>query len=497
MNRWKSRRSRTKVKTSAKDEKISDPKPHHISALISVGFGFLILGLAAPYIDNWLSHLTSLKSPLIELQLGSATSHKVSVGESFSALSSTTSLTVLKNYAERIEQDIDFVERFEKSETEPEKMQTARELLPAFKYLISPIAGCMQSAIRNGMSAAVARQMIVPVADNASRLIFAQNNYQAAQQHREFWRLLESLPERVRPFLKAEEEKACLSAADNYRDCLKDITKYPVCVPAALKFIRADDIYPHFGDFGQVPYLHVAAALLFAFVNDEDVAYRILQDADHGAETWSLHVKYKDFAFLQLAGKMSYYIGRPVPLENSYYGYFEQMRTDAAERILMAEKKLELCTDAACRNDLNPVLKRHWDVLLDATNDLTFFLAEDVARHSPYAERFLARAEEYGEWLEAAVKKGTKQDARTKYYAIKDEDKYYYIDTYDYLKLVLEARKSSPDVAVFKKLKREFEQVVEHVEAQVARNPHLPKIYGALGKAARSHLDSARELAGE
>jgi hypothetical protein len=57
------------------------------SVLLAIGIGIVLLGLAAPHLDNWLSRVTTLKSSVIELQLGGVATHKISVAEGFAATS--------------------------------------------------------------------------------------------------------------------------------------------------------------------------------------------------------------------------------------------------------------------------------------------------------------------------------------------------------------------------------------------------------------------------
>ena len=144
------------------------------SALLTVGFGAVLLALASPHLDRWLSRLTSFKSPIIELQLGSVASHKVSVTEGAAALNNVASLKNLSTYARAINQDIEFAQDYDRSNQA--QSGTSRELLPAFTYLISPIAGCMQTAIDNGLSISSARQMLRPMTDNLALLVFNENN---------------------------------------------------------------------------------------------------------------------------------------------------------------------------------------------------------------------------------------------------------------------------------------------------------------------------------
>jgi hypothetical protein len=165
--------------------------------------------------------------------------------------------------------------------------------------------------------------------------------------------------------------------------------------------------------------------------------------------------------------------------------------------VVMLQSKLAACTDAACKTLMENFLLRHWNAELSATNQLTYYLAEDLARNSAYALPYIGRIEEFSGWLKRATDVGTQSDAQTKYYAVDDDYKYYLRDTYLYADMVLEARKANPSVDHFKKLKHDFEQIVEHVEESKADVPNLRKVDLTLVKIAHAHYASARDLAGE
>jgi len=143
--------------------------------VLSTGLVITLLALAAPHLDRWFSRLTALKSPLIELQVTSVATHKVSVGEGLEAYNDALSLGLLAGYSNRIGQDIEYLEKYGRNVS----TSSAKKLLPAFATIISPIARCVQTAIDQGLSIESARQMIRPTADLLLQIIFAEDALRA------------------------------------------------------------------------------------------------------------------------------------------------------------------------------------------------------------------------------------------------------------------------------------------------------------------------------
>jgi hypothetical protein len=226
--------------------------------LLSIGLGVLLLALAAPHLDRWLSHLTTVKAALVELQLASVTTHKVTVAESTESFNEIRSIENLSGYSRRIRQDIQYLEKF----TIPDQAQTvtydpvaayfirnsieeskdiatqASELLNVFDGVISPIAGCVQAAIKNGLSTETVRQMIRPIAASLNDILFGQSSSDA---HQVFWSLLVTLPEKISTFLdkrKYECQSYPVAYASTYfvgggPVFFPEITKYsrlPICM---------------------------------------------------------------------------------------------------------------------------------------------------------------------------------------------------------------------------------------------------------------------------
>src|SRR6202022_552084 len=131
-------------------------------AYLLIGLAIILLALAAPYLDNWLSRVSSVKTSVVELQLTSSAGHAIAVAEAGEALTNLQSLERLANYDKRIRDDIDYINvieipdlewqmsRYRGHAKELEKQiadlrDTAGEaskLVVVFEGLISPIAGC-------------------------------------------------------------------------------------------------------------------------------------------------------------------------------------------------------------------------------------------------------------------------------------------------------------------------------------------------------------------
>jgi len=311
-----------------------------------------------------------------------------------------------------------------------------------------------------------------------------------------FWKQLLALPEAIQDFLDNKKD-VCLGYQKKYQECVENPAQDPICPPYAQKN-PGSVTYPRIRDYRNLPYLYVAASLLFSFMTDDDSALRVLHvaEANIGA-SGNKALAFKDYSFLQSAGQLSYYLGKPGDIGSSYFDYLEKMRITASGRVATLKGALESCADSACKKNVGKMLRRHWIAQLLATNKLAIYLAEDLARESGNAFNYVARVEEYAAWLEKADDEGTKREAIDKYYAVADDFRYYIMDTYLYAYLVLEARKTNADVEKFRKLKAQFQQVVEHIENEAAKTPNFKKIELTLVKIVRAHLASARELAGE
>jgi hypothetical protein len=465
--------------------------------LLTVGFAAVFLALVAPHVDNWLTHISTLKSPVIELQLGSVAAHKVAVAENSADYQDKQSLSALSGYGNDVDWDIWYLEN---SKSSRQLIESARELLPAFKLLISPIAACMQSAMDNGLSIDSARRLIRPMADNLTQLVFSENNPNTSEQHEAFWIQLQALPEHVKYFIKGDQAKSCLEASMNYNKCLQQpesVTDFP-CGPMAKKYHNSNSMYPKIGEYTNLPYLYVAASYLFSFMTDDDAALRVLRKAEHNVgPDQRPALAFKDYGFMFSVARLTYYLGKPGSLEDSYFSYLNLARERAAERIDEVKGKLSSCANKDCKDQLESYISHNWNYELQAINDLTYFLAEDLARDSPFALPYKGRAEEYAAQLERIVTNSVNRTAPDKYQYLVKGDEYYLMDSYVYMKMVLEARKSNPDVEKFKSFKREFQKIVERLEESAGKLPNVKKSDLTTLRIARAHLASARELSGE
>ena len=445
------------------------------SVLLSLGIGVAILALAAPHLDNWLRRVTTLKSSLIELQLGGIATHKISVAEGIAALTDAHSLAVLRNYNISMQLDIEFFERFD-----PQKVKNGKELLHVFNGLISPIAICVQTALDNGLSYDSARLKLRPLVDNVTTILLVDEQIvQSADppgkvasvqdsRREKFWADLQLIPELFSEYLGTKREE-CLAIPSKYAEKTKSIDRKIA--------------FPDVRDYKNVSPLYVAALHFMTFETDGDTALRILQKVEKRPDFL------KDYSFLWLAAKLSYVQGRPGDIGISYFGYLEEMRRVARQRQDKIAELKQICSITKCAEELRlwierlSIRERRAELL--AMNSSAYYVAEDLARDLKSAASYQAKAKQYAEEIHKAIKNKEVTG-----------DKYNFLDTYAYATMVLEARKSNPDVNKFKKMAEILEEVVESYEIAYKDTP-VDKFDLTELKIVRAHLASARELAGE
>jgi hypothetical protein len=452
--------------------------------LTSMAFGIVVLALASPHLDDWLRRLTGFKSPYVELQLASSGAHKIAVEEGADVLFSTDSLSYLAVYDTKIQQDIDYLKNYEQEVPKRnEIVASASRLLPTFTTVIGPIAKCVQVAIdHDWLSLDSARQMLRPTADALERIIFAEKNltdsHELTASNVQFWQLVMELPSVVASSVREPE---CIGVPAT------QFTDGPAGAP---------DLFPEIKDYQNVPYLHVAAALLITFMGDNDKALRILQTAEPKLD-------FKDYYFLQLKGRLSYYNGKPGDIRQTYLGPLDEMRSMARSHIDTLEKKSQECKSP----DITIPICRELYAELQAKNYIAYFIAEDLARGSDYVGPYIARLLEYGEDMRRIIDEPVSNSTRHKgFYQILGQGlykrylpiRYALLDTYAYAMLVVEARKPNPDyelirTKVIPKL-RETSDTLKSLYENEAKIERTRLYWVRVGEV---HLESAREFVGE
>jgi hypothetical protein len=144
--------------------------------------GITLVAIVAPNLDNWLSRVVGFKSSVVEIQLASNANHKVVVTEKIEAYANVTVFAWLSTYNDRIGQDIEYVRDVELNGSkggqkkgppvpptaEAKKLEafvaSAGALKPVFDDLISPLVGCMDRHIKEGLSLERLREVVKPAA---------------------------------------------------------------------------------------------------------------------------------------------------------------------------------------------------------------------------------------------------------------------------------------------------------------------------------------------
>lgn len=435
-------------------------RPHFI---LSTALGITLLALAGPHVDSWLSHLTGFKSPLVELQVASTSTHKVSVVEGSETLFNIDSIEYLITYVERLAHDIDYITNYGQQMSEQKDiLASANRILPGFRDVLKPVASCIKSAMaEDWLSIDQARQMVKPTAGLGEQIIFGEGALSKAElidRNQKFWNGLVGLPGQIRSLV-------------NTKDCT---------TPTLTEF-------PSFQNNKNVPYLYVTAALLSSFLADDDKALRILQKAKDS------NLIIKDYFFLYMIARLFYYTGKPGDIADSYFGPLNEMYSTARSRIDSLQRANQKCVkevDLLCREQKAEVI---------AIDAITYYIAEDLARGSKDVTSYVARLKEYaGELKRITDEAGNHTSSSNDYYTYVRGEKYRYLDTYAYAVLILEAQKSNPDYDLIRrKVVGSLEEVVENVSAKDARSAKIDRANLAQLRIFQAHLASAKSLVGE
>jgi hypothetical protein len=141
------------------------------STYMSIGMALVILAIVAPHLDRWLSRLAGFKTAIVEVQLTNiSTAHKAVVPDSRESFLADSALQILKDYEKNISEDVAYIELFvlpdlswqeERASSDTaqvmgqirkyqDRLHRLRSLQQAFNNTISPLAECLQDAIKGG-----------------------------------------------------------------------------------------------------------------------------------------------------------------------------------------------------------------------------------------------------------------------------------------------------------------------------------------------------------
>jgi hypothetical protein len=293
------------------------------------------------------------------------------------------------------------------------------------------------------------------------------------------------------------ENEALTKKIDEARGKLHDSLSLPVenylhqsrCFKSDLQKLQelAKEIPPYTEkDYAALPQFYVATASLLLFVNSDELALKVLQDAQKKTDK-----NYHDYTLPFLHSKIMYYFGEPV---ESYKYLLDDMIQRADETLDLTNKVKDRCASPSSKCDSDTDVRskelqaRAQRSKRIAMNSIAYGIAQDLAARIPSADDWEPVAQEYAEKLADAVKKreGSKDDPN-----LDDETD----DTIAFVTLVIEGRKSNRDITKIKEAIAKFKLVIGHQEDAMKKPDHVVSKRGrSILNSARAHLSSAQEL---
>jgi hypothetical protein len=476
------------------------------NALLTIGIGMFVLAIASPHLDSWLNHVTKIKLPYGELTVATSTTHRTINSDALLYLADSLSLTLLSKYREKLDQDIEYIEFFQIPEMDAEHkireqslngdrdtsdaedkfnklklaLEEAKSLKPVFDHVISPIANCVLDAINNGMSVERVRRRLRLATESLEEIILAGDRLTESEMeeaHNNFWTEIKLLPEFIKNYL--DDEKAKDKDSEHIKECRSYFKSHERQMPSETAELRDTLNLPRMKAYTKVPYLGVAAFLFSAFVRDDELGQRILEKTSKG-------LQYKDKEFLYFQSYIGYYKG--LPTETAITS-LEELLKDAREHKRVLQEAEWLCEPRRCLPTktrlIHKLLKREQEAELRSINDLAYYIGDSIARGVPSAMSYKGRAEDYVEQLYRSLDSETDLENRNEF-----------LDTYAYVSIVLESRKSVPEPDKFRRMLVTLEKAAEYFEEKAPKTDNLEDATARANLAlVRAHLAAARELA--
>lgn len=473
-------------------------------AAMSAAAAVALLAVFAPVIDDWLPRITGLKTAVVEFQVQRQTDHHVAVADATDITGPPFALISLQGFPKRLHQEIQYLKLIERPEVVDRLEQTTKQfsvfppdadelikklqkidrrwgrleyLYNMFSELLVPVSHCFQEAIENKLSLQSVQNTIRPSVDRFEQLVLRNNRLNDDAEDYDTW------------------EKLVRAAKEIDQRNMADIPAcHNIAESATAIFIRLDEqiapgeiysstIEPNLLDDVYSSYAYLIVALFLNFEQDDDVALAILNEEAIGPS--------RDYAYYRLLSNLRWRQGQLTskiiePLEASY------------QDISLRKRRIKNhCSILSCTQDVRDKLKvlaqQEDEAELILVNNYAYFVAEDIARGIDEAKTYEATAEDFAERIQQAI------DPKTSILNISADDADDYIDTYVYVRTVLEAEKSAPDVVTLKKMRRSLQGVIEHLEHKLQGSKDSVFSRFDLGtlKLARSHYASLQQLIGE
>jgi hypothetical protein len=223
----------------------------------------------------------------------------------------------------------------------------------------------------------------------------------------------------------------------------------------------------------------VATASLLLFVNADDLALKLLQEA-------KLDREFHDYTLPYLHSKIMYFFGEPV---DRYKLLLDQMLRTSNDTLVLTEKVKSRCPSRICDSETeakySALRKRAERSAIIAMNNIAYGIAQDIAARVETVEPLQPLAQEYAEKLADIVKKGEITD---------ETERDNLNDTIAFVSLVDEGRKSIRDMTKIKGAIAAFKLIIVHQEDLLKARPLVQKLERLTLNTARAHLSSAEEL---
>ncbi len=372
-----------------------DQKPPSAVSL-SLAAGIVLLAIVLPYLDAWLSHLAGFKTSLIEIQLTNLSStSKIVEPIQRQGFNRDVVLETLVVYDELIENDIQYIRRFELKDIEdqnnygydpPELKEKKRKrdgqlkqldsLHAFFKQTVSPAARCFKAAIAGGLSLPAARSRLRDLAGDLTQLIELEAEEKRKPGTSKPGAIVDSHQKVVAELVKATDDISGFVGPANQEDCHPKID-----VASALLSTEYD----------KVPHLDVARALLLIFVDHDRLGREVLREA--------AKKEFKDFTTPRLLAALMFFRGDSI---TQYYEMLEDIRKLAGERLTIIKRvseKCSLCDKEYWAQKLTKWARRAEEIAL---NNVAYGIAVDVTERRIGAVDMLPIAENCVETLKKA-----------------------------------------------------------------------------------------------
>jgi len=430
------------------------PRRNLRSDILWIGLGLAVLATIAPHVDSWLSRVSNFKSIGIEIQLrnlvsNSASTQKLIAPDPRENYLEETILQdllkysytktydgLIKRYDEHIENDLDFFNaalipavEFDRQQLQRLSCQRSRldRLKQALEGTFIAIARCLTNAIDKKWSIESARDAVRPVIDLAYDITLADAAGKSDREARErFPGATEYLLRKISTYIgpSAPDEGCAVDKASQF---------------------------PAYEDYKNFPHLFVAIASLALFTRNSELASKALRDADHRQRLSDANDQYvHEYASPYLQYRILWFTNEPAL---RYLPYLNSDRERARTDQDLIENRLSRCSGDSCEK-LKELRRRARNEELKAMNAIAYGISQDLAAGLNPAESLQPIAKNHAEELSRAIDRGDVE--RVADVDEGDFNKYTWLDTVAFVRLVDEARKSKPDLEKIRKSEADF-----------------------------------------